>query len=309
MSTLAHGKDLQNSKFNRIVALVVGLVAGVSHIAFCRNAVLEEFADALQSTQEKGKHNCFTLVEPSRVADSIFEAGAAMGVPPKNRAALYDASEILQRSSKKRRREPYQPAVPSRAEPVVGKVSDAGTGSNAASDRVHSPDTCSPQLPPKKKKVRLQARAGICGAIEEPGNGNEDPQARFKGVHAGGGAHAFTGGLSKSGKKRLSKGQASSLGAAVNGASTRHSNGSVHLTATTLTPRAEKALSGALNKIQHSKSKKRISFDLSKNVVWKANQPLPPAALRTPPSAKPNGSALKTTSSVVKSKVARRISF
>jgi hypothetical protein len=62
---------------------------------------------------------------------------------------------------------------------------------------------------------------------------------------------------------------------------------------------AELALSSAMLTVQQTPPhKRRISFNLERNVVHKIGEPLPPAELRTPPSARPNGSALKKVSSL-----------
>jgi hypothetical protein len=53
------------------------------------------------------------------------------------------------------------------------------------------------------------------------------------------------------------------------------------------------ALAAAVRVAQRAAEKRRISFDLGKNVVCEFGSPLPPAHVRTPPSAKPQGSALK----------------
>jgi hypothetical protein len=55
--------------------------------------------------------------------------------------------------------------------------------------------------------------------------------------------------------------------------------------------------------------RKRISFNLSKNLVHQIGKPLPPPELRTPPSAKPSGSALKKGSSIGVKSVARKLTF
>ena len=40
-------------------------------------------------------------------------------------------------------------------------------------------------------------------------------------------------------------------------------------------------------------SKKKVSFSMENNLVWKPQTPLPPQSLRLPPSVTPRGSALK----------------
>lgn len=279
----------------------------------CRTSVLEAFADELQSPHKKSKYKCFALVERSQIADSIFEAGAAVGLSPKNRAALYDASETFQRSVKKRRRESAQPATPSGE--VNALAQHSGSPPNGAA-REQPPSTDSSYLP-KKKKLRAQAKQGESehGTESDLGQGHGHKRmknAAVNGTNANKAASAAMHRQRKSGKKRTSN-TATPSGTSPNGGSGTckgmQGYGVTQEDVVMLTPQAISALSGAVNKVQVAKAKKRISFDLSKNIVWKANQPLPPAALRTPPSAKPNGSALKVRSSVAKTKTARRLSL
>lgn len=62
---------------------------------------------------------------------------------------------------------------------------------------------------------------------------------------------------------------------------------------------ASTLLANAVNKAVIQSPKKKISFNLSKNVYHAVGKPLPPPEIRTPPSARPSGSALKTGSSVM----------
>ena len=78
-----------------------------------------------------------------------------------------------------------------------------------------------------------------------------------------------------------------------------------------LTRNESTKLTNAVDKAVKRCQQKRISFNLSKNLVHEIGKPLPPAELRTPPSAKPSGSALKKGSSArfQSAAVARKLVF
>ena len=63
---------------------------------------------------------------------------------------------------------------------------------------------------------------------------------------------------------------------------------------------------------QGTPPKRRITFDLERNVVHQIGKPLPAAELRTPPGAKPRGSVLKKESKLPQPReggVRKRLSF
>jgi hypothetical protein len=105
-------------------------------------------------------------------------------------------------------------------------------------------------------------------------------------------------GMEKKRKKRKKQSSAPDAGASTEG--TGRSCRSVHgESKAPLSPEAEHALTSAMLAVQQTPPhKRRISFNLERNVVHKIGEPLPPAELRTPPSARPNGSALKRVSSL-----------
>ena len=276
-----------------------------------RVAVLEAFAHELQNPQ-KGKHKCFSQVNATGVGDTIFEAGAAQGIFPRNRGLLYDASEAFHRIAKKRQREPAERATPSGQE-TVRQDDDAAAPSFPYSATVGgAPSTDSPQ-PLKKKKTRSRASKGSEGAIGKASIGERvvDDHTSTAGTSVS--LDGLTPKPGKAGKKHASKNAAAAERREIRDGASKHAskaiNGDVMSHSVMLTPQSAKALAGAVEKVKQIKSQRRISFDLKKNVVWSMNQPLPPAEQRTPPSAKPSGSALKKTSSVGKSKAARRLSL
>lgn len=78
-----------------------------------------------------------------------------------------------------------------------------------------------------------------------------------------------------------------------------------------LTAGESRKLTDAVGKAVERCQQKRISFNLAKNLVHQIGKPLPAAELRTPPSSKPSGSALKkgTSVGVKPSAVARKLVF
>lgn len=279
--------------------------------AVYRAAVLEGFAHELQNPQKQGKHVCFARVRQAAVAEEIFSTGATQGVSTKNRAALYDASAAFLRSTKKRRREPDEAATPSGEKPAP-EEGMAVTPNPPSSTIAHCDDSNGSPPPQKRKKKGCSAREskGLENSGGKPSGGERQAAENVKVANAS--LSAASSKQGKAGKKRRSKWPTA---AEPSGANTESS---ATLKAPTragskqsvmLTPKSAKALAGAVEKVKEIKSKKRISFDLKKNVVWSMNQPLPPPEIRTPPSAKPSGSALKKTSSVGKPKAARRLSW
>lgn len=277
-----------------------------------RVAVLEAFAHELQNPQ-KGKHECFSQVNATGVGETIFEAGAAQGIFPRNRGLLYDASEAFHRIAKKRQREPAEPAMPS-GQKTVHQHDDTAAPSLPSSATVGgAPSTDSPQPLKKKKKMRSRASKGSEGAIGKASIGEQVVNEHASTAGASVSLDGLTPKHGKAGKKHASKNAAVAERPEVRDGASKHAskaiNGDVMSHSVMLTPQSAKALAGAVEKVKQIKSQRRISFDLKKNVVWSMNQPLPPAEQRTPPSAKPSGSALKKTSSVGKSKAARRLSL
>ncbi|KAK9916211.1 hypothetical protein WJX75_000105 [Coccomyxa subellipsoidea] len=55
---------------------------------------------------------------------------------------------------------------------------------------------------------------------------------------------------------------------------------------------------GAAARLTESQRKKQVKFQMKNNLYFEKGGPVPPAEVRTPPTAKPKGSALKKTSSV-----------
>ncbi|BDA40606.1 probable ribosomal RNA processing protein 1 homolog B at N-terminal half [Coccomyxa sp. Obi] len=56
--------------------------------------------------------------------------------------------------------------------------------------------------------------------------------------------------------------------------------------------------SAAAEQVTQSQLKKQVKFSMKNNLYFEKGGPIPPAEVRTPPTAKPKGSALKKTSSV-----------
>lgn len=274
----------------------------------CRTSVFEGFAHELQNPNNQ--EQSFALIKRKAVGEALFTAGANPEIPPKNRAALYDASSLFQnsKSSKKRQRGLCDhPAEPCQHEAVL----DHGNRVfSTAADRPADLDSDAPALSKSKKKARTHAGEDIRRRPSEQTATENQPSSKpSTTVRAQDGSPP--GG--KAGKKfKLVR-------ASRNGQNTTDRSSKTNTQdipsrfsgkeGVALSPKSVKALTGAVKKVKEMKSKKRISFDLKKNVVWSMNQPLPPAEIRTPPSAKPNGSALKKTSSVGKAKAARRLSF
>ena len=142
----------------------------------------------------------------------------------------------------------------------------------------------------------LQAAASTSGATAAV---VEAVAVVTEGLPAGGGAgaHAAENGATADdeaapGKKRKKKKRRASAPAAPGGGGAAAAEPTRR--GASLSPGA-KGAAAATPPPQH---KRRISFNLERNVVHQIGKPLPPAELRTPPSARPNGSALKKVSSL-----------
>lgn len=295
-----------------VVIQLQALLFEIDRAAVCRTAVLEGFAHELHKPQKQGKHVCFARVKRAAVAEEIFSAGATQGVSPKNRAALYDASAVFLRSAKKRRREPAEDAIPSGEKTTPDKAM-ADTPNPPSKTIVHCNDSTGGRLHQKKKKKGCSAREskGSETSSGQPSGGVRQADENLKDANAS--LSPASSKQCKAGKKRTSKSSTAAEPSCARIESSTHvlkaPNRSRSKEPVNFTPKSAKALAGAVEKVKEIRSKKRISFDLKKNVVWSMNQPLPPPEIRTPPSAKPSGSALKKTSSVGKPKAARRLSL
>jgi hypothetical protein len=293
MSVLAHFCALNQSSHLRRACLCIEAMP-----CQCRVNVFEGLLALLQLRNDN-------VTSPWRKCDSqkiakVLEKAGMASQRTRNRAVLYDLARLFEKGTNKRLRSvdgcpsggqnakrvkksrSLKVEATAEAKDVARKVHGAKNDGDRSPRLGKVPDT----LPVAAEFTVERVQVG-----NSPGKENghaDDPSPENLGTQA----HKKPGTGTKQGRNRKS---------APDRLQGKHAEATTLATrrAESLSPGAGRALSKAVHLVEMATpEKRRIKFDLERNVVHQIGKPLPPAELRTPPSAKPRGSVLKKVSSL-----------
>lgn len=234
--------------------------------------------------------------------------GAKPETRARNRTVLYELSEALEKSAaKKQRRQGQQPEQEARPQRRKGSEAEpARQPQQPAPQQVQPPakqqqqqqaEEAPPPASGKKGKKRRQTEGGggaPTGTPLQERPQRQQQQAAAAAAEAATPAAPAPGSAKKQGKmSRLRPGAADSTPAAAAGAPHEISAQEQQLLAAAVAAVTGGGTPGAASA---SARKKAVRFSLKRNLVNVIGQPPKPAEVRTPPTAKPKGSALKKES-------------
>lgn len=266
----------------------------------CRDNVFGALASRL--SQKPSKDNapiseaCKLRCDVAALGASLFQAGAEGSVRAHNRAALYALAQRFEQMLSHRSRESSSGAPAKSRDPPANdsEAPSAAQHDGPAAAAQASPSAgqaaarvTSPQESKAARKLAIAARKAKRNKLQDksaPGD-------------VGGGQPDLTSASSAALSVVMAESAPALSAALAADARQRHDAASLAARAAD-GDAAAAALSTAVTIAQRAAEKRRISFDLKKNVVCAFGSPLPPPNVRTPPSAKPNGSALKRESSL-----------
>lgn len=241
-------------------------------------------------------------LDPAGYAALLFDRGAQQGVRSRNREALYGISKDLERVAGKRRKAGGGGAAPAAAGGAAGAGAAAGKQQlqhkQSKQERQQQQQGEQEHSAHKKHKQQAagkppqqQAQAepvAANGHVAKPPSAKKHKRQQQEAEVAAADSAAGTPG-SNSGHKSSKQQKQQAAAAAAAGA------GSVDGTpAAAARGRANSTAAAAAAAASASAAKRGVKIDLKKNLYFEHGAPPPAADIRTPPKAKPKGSALKT---------------
>ncbi|PSC72643.1 Ribosomal RNA processing 1 B [Micractinium conductrix] len=270
------------------------------------------FSPLVEEVAQGGEDGALRRLDAGELAEHMFALGAKPETRARNRVALYAVSGELEKAAAKRVQRRQQ-------ESKGSKAARAGAGKRAeaphqqqqqhAADAAPQEQQAATPTPASGKKGKKRRQAEADGDAVTPQQGQQprpeqlqellraagEQQAAKEAAQAAAQAADL---LATSGKKKKKKeSKRSRLGAAEAEAAARGGTADVPQREQELLAAVVAAVTGgAALTPGASPSKKSVRFSLKRNLVNVIGQPPKPADVRTPPTAKPKGPALKRES-------------
>ncbi|CAL8467083.1 g6619 [Coccomyxa elongata] len=291
------------------------------------------FGELLQT----GNSGALANMDMRALAARLFDLGAQPEVRARNREVLYALSKLFERAEAKRQKRAHEaaskpgalqssaprPAQAASASPAAEAAASKDAGAQASSKQtkkqgksdgpsaselarsglaelpaVSTPTTAARPAQPngkKRKEAALDeeskaAASKVGGTSGEPVHKSAAVPTAETLVQIGQASAQFTG-------KKRKKSMAALVAEAAAMKAGRGAGGAESAGVATPVSAGRQALMSA-EQLTQSQLKKQVKFSMKNNLYFEKGGPVPPAEVRTPPTAKPKGSALKKTSSV-----------